>query len=294
MHRVFISHANQDAEAAQQILAALEGEGVRCWIAPRDIMAGEQWAGSIVRAIEDSQAVLVVFSEASNGSPQVAREMELAVSNHKRLIPVRVADVRPTRDMQYFLGVSHWIDAFRGGLAANRAEIVRHVRGAIDEPNPGIVPGPSPRPGPPPQPRFRLPRWWWIPLVVLGAIAISRYWKPPEHEAPAPKQDPAAPITPMVGRWALEGAPDCLMEVQPLGYIRFTAACPAPFTAVSANINVAATPVWADKLYRAGDSGTFSLVGAGEAIHNRSGAFRVDGRTLIWRDADGERRWRED
>ena len=293
MHRVFVSHSNQDAEAARQILGALEADGVRCWIAPRDIRAGEQWAGSIVRAIEESQAVLVVFSEFSNGSPQVAREMELAVSNHKRLIPVRVADVRPTRDMQYFLGVSHWIDAFRGGLDANLVEIVRQVRGAIEEPNPRMIPRASPRPAPT-RAGFRLPRWWWIPLVVVGAIAISRYWEPPEDEAPAVKQDPAAPITPMVGRWALEGAADCVMEVQPLGYIRFTAACPAPFTDVSANINVAATPVWADKLYEVGDSGTFSLVGAGEAIHNRSGAFRVDGRTLIWRDADGERRWLQD
>lgn len=293
MHRVFISHSNQDAEAAGRILAALEADGVPCWIAPRDIMAGEQWAGSIVRAIEESQAVLVVFCEASNGSPQVAREMELAVSNHKRLIPVRVADVRPTHDMQYFLGVSHWVDAFRGGLEANLAEVVRQVRGAIDESKPEPGPKPGPRPAPP-RSRFRLPRWWWIPLVVLAAVAISKYWKPPEDEAPGFKQDPSAPIAPMVGRWKLDGDRDCLMEIQPLGYIRFAAACPAPFSDVSANINVAATPVWADKLYQVGDTGTFSLVGAGEAIHNRSGAFRVDGRTLIWRDADGERRWRRD
>ena len=56
----------------------LEAAGLPCWIAPRDLSAGTQWGAGIVQAIETCETVLVVFSQAANDSPQVAREMELA------------------------------------------------------------------------------------------------------------------------------------------------------------------------------------------------------------------------
>ena len=37
---VFISYASQDAAAAEVVVAALERSGVRCWIAPRDVVPG--------------------------------------------------------------------------------------------------------------------------------------------------------------------------------------------------------------------------------------------------------------
>ena len=38
--RVFVSHASPDAAVAQRIVAALERDGIRCWIAPRNVSAG--------------------------------------------------------------------------------------------------------------------------------------------------------------------------------------------------------------------------------------------------------------
>src|ERR1700737_2752154 len=123
-HQVFVSYSSRDQAAAQAICAALEAAGIRCWIAPRDIEAASQWGGSIVGAIQASKAVLVVFSEQSNTSPQVAREMECAVAQRLPLIPIRVADAMPTEDMQYFLGVSHWFDAFAEPLPTYLPKIV--------------------------------------------------------------------------------------------------------------------------------------------------------------------------
>ena len=37
---VFISYASQDVAVANAIVEALEGHGVKCWIAPRDVEAG--------------------------------------------------------------------------------------------------------------------------------------------------------------------------------------------------------------------------------------------------------------
>src|SRR3954464_11486947 len=110
--RVFLSYSSRDQPAADALCKGLEDAGIGCWIAPRDLAPGSQWGGSIVRAIEQCEAVVVLFSADANNSPQVAREMELAVSQRKPLIPVRIRDEMPTADMQYFLGVSHWFNAF--------------------------------------------------------------------------------------------------------------------------------------------------------------------------------------
>ena len=40
-HDVFISYSHKDKPIAYGICAKLETVGVRCWIAPRDITAGE-------------------------------------------------------------------------------------------------------------------------------------------------------------------------------------------------------------------------------------------------------------
>jgi hypothetical protein len=42
---VFISYASADAAVAQNVCAALEAAGILCWIAPRDVKPGAQYAG---------------------------------------------------------------------------------------------------------------------------------------------------------------------------------------------------------------------------------------------------------
>ena len=39
-HDVFISYAAKDRTVAEAACAALESEGIRCWIAPRDVLPG--------------------------------------------------------------------------------------------------------------------------------------------------------------------------------------------------------------------------------------------------------------
>ncbi len=48
---VFISHSRHDKAVADAACAALENAGIRCWIAPRNILPGGDWGASIVDAI---------------------------------------------------------------------------------------------------------------------------------------------------------------------------------------------------------------------------------------------------
>src|SRR5260370_30456342 len=110
-HDVFISHAANDKPFADRICAKLESRGIRCWIAPRDIRPGMSWGSAIIEAIDGARVMLLVFSSRANRSPQVSREVERAVSKNLVVVPVRVEDVKPSGDLEYFLGTPHWLDA---------------------------------------------------------------------------------------------------------------------------------------------------------------------------------------
>jgi hypothetical protein len=110
-HDVMISHSHEDKTAADAACAALEARGIRCWIAPRDINPGQDWATSILQAIQDARIMLLVFSRHANQSPQVNREVERAVHSGKTLLPLRIEDVLPEAALEYFLGTPHWLDA---------------------------------------------------------------------------------------------------------------------------------------------------------------------------------------
>lgn len=110
-HKVFICHSAKDKLVADAACAALEAHRIPCWIAPRDILAGEEYGASLIDALDECQIVLLIFSLNANNSPQVRREIERAVSKEKILVPYRIEDVLPSRAMEFALMNTHWLDA---------------------------------------------------------------------------------------------------------------------------------------------------------------------------------------
>src|ERR1700676_3453445 len=99
----FISHSNKDKIAADAACAVLEGAGVRCWIAPRDIHPGMEYGAAIIDAIDNCRVMILVFSSNANESRQIHREIERAVIKGIPILPVRIEEVLPTKSMEYFL-----------------------------------------------------------------------------------------------------------------------------------------------------------------------------------------------
>ena len=56
-HQVFVSYATEDADTASRVCALLEADGIQCWVAPRDVKAGTDYAAAIMSAIRNSQLV---------------------------------------------------------------------------------------------------------------------------------------------------------------------------------------------------------------------------------------------
>lgn len=101
--RVFISHSSEDAALASQLCAGLEGAGVRCWIAPRDIPLGADFGVEILKAIKAVEAVVILLTPASMASTDVAAEVEFARDQKKKLMSIHLDDAELSGQLEYFL-----------------------------------------------------------------------------------------------------------------------------------------------------------------------------------------------
>lgn len=190
--RAFISHASADAAMAQRLVAALEGNGIRCWIAPRDVPPGAQYADAIVRAISEASVFLVLLSANSVASAHVAREVEWAGSKGRRFLALRLDAAPLTPALEYFLGESQWVD-LQAGEEAAAARLVQAIRQA---PGPATALGiPAQTPGSQ-QASKRAP----IALLACAALAIVGIlvWKflPPKAAPAAAPARSAVAATP--------------------------------------------------------------------------------------------------
>ncbi len=109
---VFISYSSKEADSANLVHSYLEGNGIGCWIASRNIEGGESFASQIVDAINDCCAFVLMASPYSNNSDHVSNEVSLAFSAKKKIIPFRLQPFELSKAYQYFLQQAQWIDAF--------------------------------------------------------------------------------------------------------------------------------------------------------------------------------------
>jgi hypothetical protein len=110
-HDVFISYSSKDRATADAVCHLLEARGIACWIAPRDILPGANWAESIIDAIGASQVMVLIFSASANDSVQIHREVERAVHRGLTVVPLRIENAPPSKTMEYFISAPHWLDA---------------------------------------------------------------------------------------------------------------------------------------------------------------------------------------
>ncbi len=127
-HDVFISYSSKDKNVADAVCAKLESHKVRCWIAPRDVPPGKSWAATIVEAIDECTVFVLVFSDGSNKSKQVVREVGAAVDSGIPIVPLRIEDVEPSQEMRYYIKSLHWIDAMSPPLEKHLGKLVDSVQ----------------------------------------------------------------------------------------------------------------------------------------------------------------------
>ncbi len=137
--RVFISHSSIDAEDARRICSLIEKKGDTCFLAPRDIRSGHEYAEEIINGIDSCQVMLLLLSQPANDSPHVLREIERAVSKKIPIVVYKLEDVTLSKSMEYFLMAHQWISSTP---RADTSEILK----CINELRPGSAEAACPAP----------------------------------------------------------------------------------------------------------------------------------------------------
>lgn len=114
---IFISHSSEDFSIAESVCGLLEGNGHKCFLAPRDIRSGYEYAEEIMNGIEASELMLLLLSGKANRSPHVLREVERAVSKGIPIIVYKLEEVELSKSMEYFLMSHQWVSAKQGGMS---------------------------------------------------------------------------------------------------------------------------------------------------------------------------------
>jgi hypothetical protein len=133
---VFISYKTEDRDSANRLCAALEREGISCWMAPRDIPPGQEWAAAIVDGLQKSNSFVLLLSSNSSAAKQIAREAELADRQNLPIMTFRLEEIQPPRELLYFLGNIQWLDGFGGQFDSAATRLAEVIRASANFPAP--------------------------------------------------------------------------------------------------------------------------------------------------------------
>ena len=109
---IFISYSSLDQEIAEDICSYFEKNGLSCWIAPRNVRAGENYAEEIMLGLDSAKIVVLIFSQNSQSSKYVIKEVQKAFINNKGILPINIDDSLPKGKMETFLRNKQWLNAF--------------------------------------------------------------------------------------------------------------------------------------------------------------------------------------
>ena len=106
MSHLFVSYSRRDNEKVDSIVNFLEKRNIPVWIDRFGIEGGAQWREQIVTAIQQCTVFVLILSPNSIGSDNVRKEIDIAESMKKRIIPVMLEDVElPPQIMYQLIGI---------------------------------------------------------------------------------------------------------------------------------------------------------------------------------------------
>ena len=104
MSHIFISYSRKDRDHVLKIVESLRAKDFKVWIDQEKIPKGEDWQETINRAIEEADAFLFMVSAASVVSSSCNEEIDCAVKNQKRILPVFIDQEEVDPVMEKFPG----------------------------------------------------------------------------------------------------------------------------------------------------------------------------------------------
>ena len=113
MKKVFISYSSRDLEWAKEICLLLESNSAKCFMSARDLDRTKPgWAAELVKALADSDYMLLLLTRDSAASNEVLNEVSNASASGKNIIPILKENLPVRDDLMYFIRKYEWICLF--------------------------------------------------------------------------------------------------------------------------------------------------------------------------------------
>src|SRR5512134_1659899 len=95
MAKLFVSYSRKDSTAARKLIEAFKSIEQDVWVDWESIPPAADWLEQIFRGIEEADAFVFMVSPDSIVSEVCKVEVNRAIQNNKRIIPIVLRDVDP-------------------------------------------------------------------------------------------------------------------------------------------------------------------------------------------------------
>jgi TolB-like protein/Flp pilus assembly protein TadD len=125
---VFISYSREDKDRVLELAAQLRASGVSIWIDHGGIDGAAMWGEAIVQAIENAKVMLLMVTEASVRSHNVAKEVVLTSERKGHILPVLLEPTSIPTSLKYPLAGIQQIEYFQGPPEESLKSILRSLQ----------------------------------------------------------------------------------------------------------------------------------------------------------------------
>jgi hypothetical protein len=111
MGYIYVSYSLPDQAVARRLVESLQGRGYTVWVDFQDLLPGRNWSEQTQTAIQSGEVFVVLLSPESASSSLINREISVAGSASKPIIPIllRDASLPPSlADRQYLTLTADW------------------------------------------------------------------------------------------------------------------------------------------------------------------------------------------
>ncbi len=175
---LFVCFSSKDEAVAREVVEALEASGLQCWISLRDVLPGQNYQEAIVQALETASGIVFLFSEHSNKSQEIRKELSIGGSINAPVFPLRLSPIAASGALRYELAIRQWIDIFPHRQHA-LAKLAQTIKDTIDQPEASEARAPLNR-----------------PLAAAAGSPAAPKRPPSKKPAPAPRGLLIAPGSP--------------------------------------------------------------------------------------------------
>lgn len=103
MGYAFISYSSKNKILADSMRDILNKNNIATWMAPYDIPTGSEYADVLYDALLNCSCLVLMITDVSQNSKWVKKEVNIAVSNSKPIVPIKLEDIELNNSMKLYL-----------------------------------------------------------------------------------------------------------------------------------------------------------------------------------------------